>query len=82
MDAPAFAKPLDFRKGVDAFHGPTLFPAGGCNRVIGEAHQRELMRHFDHARLKVIPQAGHVMFNDQSEQSLAVVRTFMAASFP
>lgn len=78
MDDPAFAKQLDFRKGVDAFSGPTLFLAGGCNRVVGEAHQRKLMGHFSHARLEVIPQAGHFMFNDQPESSLAAVRAFLA----
>lgn len=80
MDDPAFARQLDFRKGVDAFQGPTLFLAGGCNRVVGEAHQRKLMGHFAHARLEVIPQAGHFMFNDQPERSVAAVRTFLAAS--
>jgi len=82
MDDPAFAKQLDFRKGVDAFQGPTLFLTGGCNRVVGEAHQRKLSGHFAHARLEVIPQAGHFMFNDQPERSLAAVRAFLAASLP
>lgn len=82
MDDPSFAKRLDFRKGVDAFQGPVLFLAGGCDRVVGEAHQRTLMGHFAHARLEVIPQAGHFMFNDQPERSLATVRTFLAGSLP
>jgi proline iminopeptidase len=82
MDDPAFGRQLDFRKGVDAFQGPTLFLAGGCNRVVGEAHQRKLMGHFAHASLEVIPQAGHFMFNDQLERSLAVVRRFLAGSSP
>lgn len=80
MGDPAFASQLDFRKGVDAFQGPALFLAGGCNRTVGEAHQRKLMRHFANARLVVIPQAGHFMFNDQPERSLEAVRTFLAAS--
>jgi proline iminopeptidase len=78
MNDPAFARELDFRKGVDAFQGPTLFLAGDCNRVVGEAHQRRLMGHFAHARLEVIPQAGHFMFNDQPGLSLAAVRAFLA----
>ncbi|NRF70282.1 alpha/beta hydrolase [Aquincola sp. S2] len=77
MDDPAFARQLDFRKGVDAFQGPTLFLAGGCNRVVGEAHQRKLIGHFAQARLEVIPQAGHFMFNDQPERCLAAVRAFL-----
>jgi proline iminopeptidase len=77
MNEPAFARQLDFRKGVDAFRGQTLFLAGGCNRVVGEANQRRLMGHFAHARLEVIPEAGHFMFNDQPERSLAAVRAFL-----
>lgn len=82
MDDPAFAKQLDFRKGISAFQGPTLFLAGACNRVVGEAHQRKLMGHFTRARLEVIPQAGHFMFNDQPEHSLAAVRAFLGGSAP
>jgi proline iminopeptidase len=78
MDEPAFGRQLDFRRGVDAFRGPTLFLAGACNRVGGEAHQRRMLGHFAHARLEVVPGAGHFMFNDQPEDSLARVRAFLA----
>ena len=82
MDDPAFARQLDFRKGVDRFQGPALFLAGACNRVVGEAHQRKLMGHFVDARLLVIPEAGHFMFNDQPERSIAAVRAFLADREP
>lgn len=82
MDDPAYARGLDFRQGVGAFTGPTLFLTGGCNRVIGEAHQRRMMGHFAHARLEVIPQAGHFMFNDQPQRSVAAVRRFLGAPSP
>jgi proline iminopeptidase len=78
MDDPAFSPQLDFRRGVDAFRGPTLFLAGACNRVGGEAHQRRMLVHFARARLEVVPGAGHFMFNDQPEASLALVRSFLA----
>ena len=78
MDDPAFAKQLDFRRGVDQFKGRTLFMAGACNKAGGETQQRRLMGHFAHAQLEVIPQAGHFMFNDQPALSLQVVRRFLA----
>jgi pimeloyl-ACP methyl ester carboxylesterase len=37
------------------------------------------LRHFRHARVAVVPEAGHFMFNDQPERSVAVVRDFLAA---
>jgi proline iminopeptidase len=78
MDDPAFAKQLDFRRGVDQFQGLTLFMAGACNKAGGETQQRQLMGHFAHAQLEVIPKAGHFMFNDQPALSLQVVRRFLA----
>lgn len=75
---PAFARQLDFRAGVQDFAGPVLFLTGACNRVVGEAQQRRLMLHFRQPRLAVIPEAGHFMFNDQPERSIAAVRAFLA----
>jgi proline iminopeptidase len=77
---PAWAASLDFRKGVDAFRGATLLLAGECNQVVGAAHQAKHLRHFANARLEVIPAAGHFMFNDSPERSIAVVRAFLASS--
>ncbi len=54
------------------------FLTGACNRVVGEAQQRRLMLHFRQPRLAVIPEAGHFMFNDQPERSIAAVRAFLA----
>ena len=78
MEDRAYARQLDLRQGVEAFRGPTLFLAGACNRVTGEAHQRRMLGHFVQARLEVVPDAGHFMFNDQPEASLALVRAFLA----
>lgn len=78
MEEPGFGRQLDFRLGVEAFRGPTLFLAGACNQITGQAHQRRMLGHFDRARLEVVPGAGHYMFNDQPEDSLARVRAFLA----
>jgi len=78
MDDPAWAAGLDFRKGVETFRGATLFLAGECNKVVGASHQRKHLRHFADAKLEVVPAAGHFMFNDRPEHSIAVVRAFLA----
>jgi proline iminopeptidase len=77
-DDPAWSASLDFRRGVDAFRGATLFLAGECNKVVGATHQARHLRHFADARLEVIPAAGHFMFNDNPVRSIAVVRAFIA----
>jgi len=81
-DDPAFARQVDFRQGLDQFQGQALFVTGACNQVTGETQQRRLMGHFAHARLEVIPQAGHFMFSDQPERSMQVVRRFLSDSVP
>jgi proline iminopeptidase len=76
-DDPAWGASLDFRKGMHAFRGATLFLAGECNKVVGAAHQTKHLRHFANAKLEVIPAAGHFMFNDSPVRSVAVVRAFI-----
>lgn len=78
-DDPAFAAQLDFRRGVEAFDGPVLFLTGACSARIGEAQQRRHMRHFRHASLVNLPDAGHYLFNDQPEAAMGAVRRFLSA---
>jgi proline iminopeptidase len=79
---PEWAARLDFRKGVDAFRGATLFLTGACNKVVGAAHQTKHLRHFANAKLEVVPAAGHFMFNDQPDYSVSVLRSFLAEQAP
>ena len=76
---PAFFRGLDFRRGTEAFTGEVLLLAGACNQVVGATQQQKHLRHFRHARLAVVPDAGHFMFNDQPERSVALVRGFLAS---
>ncbi len=76
---PAFASQLDFRRGVETFEGPVLFLTGTCSARIGEPQQRRHMRHFRHARLVNLPDAGHYLFNDQPEAAMDEVRRFLSA---
>ncbi len=78
MDDPAWAASLDFRKGVGAFRGETLFLAGECNKIGGAEQQKKHLGHFANAKLEVVPNAGHFMFNDRPEYCNSVVRAFLA----
>ena len=77
---PAFFQSLDFRRGTDAFAGEVLLLAGACNQVVGVTQQQKHLRHFRHARLAVVLEAGHFMFNDQPERSVALVRGFLSGT--
>jgi proline iminopeptidase len=69
---------VNFTRGLERFKRPVLLLAGACNRLIGAAHQRLHLKHFARAELKVIRGAGHTMFGEQPEQSLAVIRPYLA----
>lgn len=83
MDDPAWARSLDFARGLDNYTRPVLFIRGACNRAQGEAHQRRMMARFSPQsapKLVTVEGAGHFMFNDQPEASLAAVRDFLAGA--
>ena len=69
---------VDFAQGVDRFTGKVLFLVGGCGAVLGETMQRRHMVHFRAPELVVIPGAGHTMFGEKPEASLAAVRRYFA----
>lgn len=77
-DDPAYAATLDFRPGAQPWPGPVLMLTGACNHSQGRVWQLRHLRYFSQARLQQIMQAGHFMFNDQPEASLAAVRAFLA----
>lgn len=80
MDDPEWAKTLNLAQGLENFEGKVLFLRGACNTEQGEAYQRKMMSKFSQkssARLVTIEKAGHFMFNDQLEDSIAAVRQFL-----
>lgn len=68
---------LNLVEGVENFTDRVLFIAGECQTVIGEDWQREQMAFFPNADLAVIPDAGHEMFAENPEDSIAVVREYL-----
>ncbi|MCP4426414.1 MAG: hypothetical protein GY803_18125 [Chloroflexi bacterium] len=55
-----------------------LFIASECNDFIGATFQQQQMTLFPQPKLTIIPNAGHNMFSDNPEESIAVVRAFLA----
>ncbi|MEK8028026.1 alpha/beta fold hydrolase [Pseudaquabacterium rugosum] len=79
MKDRAWARSLDFRRGTEAFDGATLLLSGACNRSVSDARRRDDLRSFRHGQWVVLPQAGHFLFNDQPQASVALVRRFLAS---
>jgi len=75
LDGPA--PRVDFASGVERFPGKVLFLAGSCNAVTGPEQQRRHMRHFRDAELVVIEGAGHTLFGEKPEESVAAVRKYL-----
>jgi proline iminopeptidase len=69
---------VDFARGVERFAGKVLFLVGECDAVIGERMQRRHMALFPRAELVIVPGAGHTMFGERPEESLAAVRRYFA----
>lgn len=63
--------------GAGVYDGPVLFLAGACDTWIGPELQARHAAQFADAELVVIPDAGHDMFWDQPEATLAAVRGFL-----
>lgn len=76
MQEPELRKSIDFRVGVEQFTSKVLFIASECNTLIGEAHQRKQVKFFPNAELIVIKDAGHFMFNEKPEESIAIIKKY------
>jgi proline iminopeptidase len=68
---------IDLVQGVDRYPGKVLFLSGECNTLIGPEHQQKHLKYFPDAELIVIEGAGHNMFTDRPEESIAVVRDYL-----
>ena len=65
--------------GVQAFTNEILFMASECQSIIGADWQREQMAFFSRAELVVISGAGHEMFAENPQESIAAVRAYLNA---
>jgi proline iminopeptidase len=69
---------IDLVSGVENFTDTVLFVAGSCNKFIGADFQKRQMSYFPYARLEIIEEAGHTMFGEKPEESLAIIRKYFA----
>jgi len=65
---------------VERFTNKVLFIASACQKVIGVDWQKKQMALFPNGQLAVIPDAGHEMFAENPEASIAAVRGYLDAS--
>ena len=68
---------IDMVSDVEKFNRGVLFMASECNTIIGKEHQSKQMKLFPNSKLVVVKDAGHLMFGDQPESSVRMVRTFL-----
>lgn len=68
---------IDLVSGVDSFQGKVLFLAGECNTLIGPSYQKDHLKYFKNAEMVIVPDAGHMMFNDQPNMSIKTVRDYL-----
>ena len=59
------------------FPHKVLLVAGSCNTIMGPPVQKENLALFSSAELSVIGGAGHTMFGERPEPSLAVLRRYL-----
>ena len=69
---------LDLVDGAENFPGKILIIASECNTIIGVEQQQKHREYYRDAELVVIEDAGHTMFGEQPEKSLAAIRDFLA----
>lgn len=69
---------LDFTVGLERFTKPVLLLASECNRLIGMEHQKIQAAFYPESQLQMIPHSGHMMFSEQPDASLAVVRDYLS----
>jgi len=70
---------INLAEGVEQFENKVLFMTGECQTYIGADFQTRQMKLFPQAELVVIPDAGHEMFFENPEESVAVVRAYLDA---
>jgi len=65
-------------EGLENFTGPVLMIVSECNRWVGLEHQRRYhLGLYSDIELVVIPNAGHDMFGENPQDSIAAVRDFL-----
>ena len=68
---------LDLTVGLEHFTKPVLLLASECNDFIGIEQQKVQAGFYPESLLEIIPNSGHMIFSEQPEISVAVVRKYL-----
>jgi proline iminopeptidase len=63
---------------LERYPHKVLLVAGSCNTIMGPPIQKQNLALFANAELSVIDAAGHTMFGERPEASLAVLRRYLS----
>jgi pimeloyl-ACP methyl ester carboxylesterase len=74
---PKLLAQLDFITDAHKFDGEVLLIGSTCNKVYGAEYQKRHLPFYKNAKLETIADAGHFIFYDQVEASLAVINDFL-----
>jgi pimeloyl-ACP methyl ester carboxylesterase len=66
-----------FVENTAAYNEEVLFLSGEHNQIIGPEYQRDQIAYFPEARLEIIPDTGHNMFNENPDYTFAVIRNYL-----
>jgi proline iminopeptidase len=67
---------IDLVTGLDSYKRKVLFISGECNTLIGPDYQKDHLKYFPNVEMVIIPNAGHMMFNDQPAVTMQTVREY------
>jgi proline iminopeptidase len=68
----------DFSDNLSAYTGTALFIASGLDEVLGEEFQREQMRDYANAEVRVVPGVGHDLQWAKADDVLDLIREYLA----
>ena len=74
MSDETFAHSLHFAEGMDQYPHAVLMLTGGCNKLTGYDYQNQFLPYYQSAELKVVPNAGHFLFNEQPELAIELIK--------
>jgi proline iminopeptidase len=64
---------IDLVSGLDSFKSKVLFLSGECNTITGPSFQKDHLKYFSNVEMVIVPNAGHMMFNDQPNLCIKTV---------
>lgn len=67
----------DLIDGIETYDKEVLFITGSCSGLLGPAFQSRQIVLFSNAQMVEIGNAGHMMFTDQPDESIAALRAFL-----